>query len=82
MPLEDRVPFKARAFNPFAFTRLLRAGAAGSAGRRTMRLLVALAALTLLPIFMGDVLQVSRRGVAWPMDCTFCAHHSQRGASR
>jgi len=58
MPSEDRVPFKARAFNPFAFTRLLTAGAAGSVGRRTMRLLAALAALTLFPLFMGDVLQV------------------------
>ena len=58
MPVADRVPFKARAFNPFAFTRLLTAGEPGSAGRRTMRLLAALAALTLLPLFMGDVLQV------------------------
>jgi len=58
MPDADRVPFKARAFNPFAFTRLLTAGEPGSAGRRTMRLLAALAALTLFPLFMGDVLQV------------------------
>ena len=58
MPATDRVPFRARAFNPFAFTRLLRAGAAGSPGRRTMQLLASLAALTLLPLFMGDTLQV------------------------
>jgi hypothetical protein len=58
MPAADRVPFRARAFNPFAFTRLLNAGEPKSAGRRTMRLLAALAALTLFPLFMGDVLQV------------------------
>jgi DHA1 family tetracycline resistance protein-like MFS transporter len=58
MPASDRIPFKARAFNPFAFTRLLRAGSAGSGARHTMQLLVSLAALTLLPLFMGDTLQV------------------------
>jgi MFS family permease len=58
MPIELKVPFRARAFNPFAFTRLLKAGPAQSAGRRTMQLLVGLAALTLMPIFMGDTLQV------------------------
>jgi len=58
MPAADMVPFRARSFNPLAFTRLLRAGEPGSAGRRTMRLLSSLAALTLLPIFMGDTLQV------------------------
>ena len=58
MPASARVPFKARAFNPFAFTRLLSAGSPGSEGRRTMRLLAILAALTLLPLFMGDTLQV------------------------
>ena len=54
MPSDSRVAFKARAFNPFAFTRLLRAGPVGSPGRRTMRLLALLAALTLAPLFMGD----------------------------
>jgi len=58
MPEADKVAFKARAFNPFAFTRLLRVGPAGSPGRRTMQLLAVLASLTLAPLFMGDTLQV------------------------
>jgi MFS transporter, DHA1 family, tetracycline resistance protein len=58
MLAEEKVPFKARAFNPFAFTRLLAAGPVGSAGRRSMQLLATLAAITLLPLFMGDTLQV------------------------
>ena len=48
---EERVPFKLRAFNPLSCVRLLRSG-------REMRLLAILLAITLQPIFMGDVLQV------------------------
>jgi DHA1 family tetracycline resistance protein-like MFS transporter len=60
LPLEARVPFKPRAFNPLAFTRLLRHG-------RQLRLLVLLSALTLQPIFMGDFFQVY--GVSqWGLD--------------
>ena len=51
LPVEDRVPFKARSFNPFAFVRLL------SISPR-MRSLAILTALASAPMFMGDVLQV------------------------
>ena len=51
LPASERVAFRARAFNPFAFTRLLGAS-------RTMRLLSVLSVLTLGPLFMGDTLQV------------------------
>jgi len=51
LPLADRVPFQLRSFNPFAFTRLLGMS-------RLMRLLSALMALSLAPLFMGDTLQV------------------------
>ena len=51
LPRSEHVAFKARSFNPFAFTRLLAEG-------RTMRLLVSLSCLTLPPLFMGDTLQV------------------------
>lgn len=46
-----RVPFELKAFNPVSCVRLLRHG-------REMQLLVLLLAVTLQPIFMGDVLQV------------------------
>jgi len=48
---EDRLPFEVRSFNPFAFTRLFFMS-------RAMSLLALLSMLTLLPIFMGDTLQV------------------------
>ena len=48
---EDRLPFEVRSFNPFAFTRLFFMS-------RAMSLLALLSVLTLLPIFMGDTLQV------------------------
>ena len=48
-----RLPFRLRAFNPVSCARLFR-----GAGGREMRLLACLLALTLQPIFMGDVLQI------------------------
>ena len=51
LPAEKREAFKARSFNPLAFTRLL------SASPR-MRSLGILTALASAPMFMGDVLQV------------------------
>ena len=51
LPPSERRPFQARAFNPFAFTRLVSASP-------TMRLLAACLALALAPLFMGDTLQV------------------------
>ena len=47
----ERVPFKLKAFNPISCARLLTSGL-------EMRLLAILLAVTLQPIFMGDVLQV------------------------
>ena len=51
MPASERVPFKLKSFNPISCVRLLRYGS-------EMRLLALLLAITLQPIFMGDVLQV------------------------
>jgi DHA1 family tetracycline resistance protein-like MFS transporter len=51
LPASERVPFKARSFNPLSFTRLFALG-------ERMRLLSLLAALTCAPLFMGDTLQV------------------------
>jgi len=48
---EERLPFQVRSFNPFAFVRLFFMS-------RAMSLLALLSVLTLLPIFMGDTLQV------------------------
>ena len=51
LPQSQRVPFRAfKSFNPFACVRLLCVG-------RSMRLLALLAALNVLPLFMGDTLQ-------------------------
>eukprot|EP00900_Chrysochromulina_parva_P019957 jgi/Chrpa1/27963/Chrysochromulina_OHIO_Genome00017570-RA len=51
LPQSQRVPFRAfKSFNPFACVRLLCLG-------RSMRLLALLAALNVLPLFMGDTLQ-------------------------
>ena len=47
----EKVPYKLEAFNPVSCARLFRDG-------REMRLLAALLAITLQPIFMGDVLQI------------------------
>lgn len=47
----ERVPYTLRSFNPLGCVRLFRNG-------REMRLLAILLALTLQPIFMGDVLQI------------------------
>jgi len=51
MAPSQRVPFKLRKFNPVSCVRLFSAGV-------EMRLLALLLAVTLQPIFMGDVLQV------------------------
>ena len=51
-PNPRRVPFKLRKFNPVSCVRLFSAGV-------EMRLLALLLAVTLQPIFMGDVLQVT-----------------------
>ena len=65
MPLQ--VAFKARSFNPFAFTRLLAEG-------RTMRLLVGLSCLTLPPLFMGDTLQVCDMRLSAFARCHLLSH--------
>ena len=49
--LDDRRPFELGAFNPLSCYRLFSDG-------REMRLLALLLAITLQPIFMGDVLQI------------------------
>lgn len=51
MAPSQRVPFKLRKFNPVSCVRLFSSGV-------EMRLLALLLAITLQPIFMGDVLQV------------------------
>ena len=51
MTPSERVPFRLKAFNPLSCVRLLRYGS-------EMRLLALLLAVTLQPIFMGDVLQL------------------------
>ena len=51
-PNPRRVPFKLRKFNPVSCLRLFSSGV-------EMRLLALLLAITLQPIFMGDVLQVT-----------------------
>ena len=51
-PNPRRVPFKLRKFNPVSCVRLFSSGV-------EMRLLALLLAITLQPIFMGDVLQVT-----------------------
>lgn len=47
----ERVPFRLQSFNPVSCVRLLQYG-------REMKLLAILLAITLQPIFMGDVIQV------------------------
>ena len=51
MTASERVPFTLRTFNPISCVRLLRSGT-------EMRLLAILLAITLQPIFMGDVIQL------------------------
>ena len=51
LTLAQRVPFKAKAINPFACVRLFRAG-------NPLRVLAIITALNLQPLFMGDVPQL------------------------